>query len=110
MGRDIVFVLVNLVSVVTAAVSVSVAVAMPVAVVGRCEEPARSVVVGGVREDTILDVATEEALLGERHSILKCIVPPTVHPAEEEGSAGLARHVLIQVVLEELPLSSRFHS
>ena len=106
MGRDIVFVLVNLVSVVTAAVSVAVA----MAVVGRCEEPARSVVVGGVREDTILDVATEEALLGERHSILKCIVPPTVHPAEEEGSAGLARHVLIQVVLEELPLSSRFHS
>ena len=94
----------------TFAVSVTMSVAMTVSVaVTFTEERLSSVVVACVSENAVLDVAAEEALLGERHSILKGIVSPTVHTAEEKWSGCLAGHVLIQVVLEELPLS-RFHS
>ena len=91
------------------AVSVTMSVAMPVSVMAFTEEHLSSVVVACVSENAVLEVAAEQALLGERHGILKCIVPPTVHTAEEKWSGGLAGNVLIQVVLEELPLS-RFHS
>ena len=95
----------------TFAVSVAMPITMPVtvSVVGRCEHPTCSVPVGCISEDTILDVATEEALLGEWHGILKRVVSPAVHTAEEKRSSVLAGNVLIQVVLEEL-LLSRFHS
>ena len=93
-------------------VSITMSVAMPVSVavsMAASEEHASSVVVAHVCEDTVLEVAAEKTLLGEWHGILLCIVSPTVHTAEEKRSAGLAGDVLIQVVLEELPLS-RFHS
>ena len=63
------------------------------------------VVVGHVGEHAVLEVTTEETLLRERHCVLKRVHSPPERAAEEEGAVGLLRHVLVQVVLEKLPLS-----
>ena len=67
-------------------------------------------VVCKVGEDTVLDVATQDALFGEGNGVLVRVHSPAEHPAEKEGTVGLSCHVLVQVVLEEfLWLASLLH-
>ena len=83
---------------------------MTMAVRGRGEKRLLRPMVGGVGEHSILDVASEETLLGEGHSVLEGVVSPAIHPAEEQGTVSLLGHVLVQVELEELlGTSSVFH-
>lgn len=62
---------------------------------GRREQRLFHVVVGGVGEDSVLHVATQEALLREGGRILHRVVSPAVHSAEEQGAVGLLSHVLV---------------
>ena len=76
---------------------------------GWCEEHLFSVVPAHVGEDAILDVATEDTLLGEGHGVLERIVSPAVHSAEEQGARGLRCNVLVKVELEQLLGSFLLH-
>ena len=91
-------------------VAFAVVIVSMVVVMGRREQSLPSVVIGGVGENTVLDVATEYALLCKRHGVLDCIVPPAVHAAEEKRAVRLLAHVLVQVELEEFLGAGVLHS
>lgn len=85
-------------------------VTVAMAVVSGGEKRGLRPMVGSVGEHSILDVASEETLLGEGHSVLKGVVSPAIHPAEEQGAVCLLGHALVQVELEELlGTSTVFH-
>ena len=69
-----------------------------------CKECLLAVVPDHVRDEAVLDVAAQDALLGEGNRVLLRIVAPPVHPSEEKRTVRLLCHVLVQVVLEELLL------
>lgn len=77
------------------------AMAVIAAVMRRFKELLR-LMPGQVGEEAVLNVATKEALLRERHCILIGVDSPAHHPAEEKWAVGLACHVLVQVELEKL--------
>jgi len=59
------------------------AVSVTLVMVMRWSEELLCLVPGQVSEDAILDVASEEAFLRERHGVLVRIVSPAHHPGEE---------------------------
>ena len=87
---------------ISSVVALAMIVVAMMAMVGRREQGLPGVVVSCVGEDTILDVAAEDALLGEGDGVLDRVVSPAHHSAEEERAVRLLTNVLVQVVLEEL--------
>ncbi len=60
-----------------------------------------SVVPGHIREDAILDVASEETLFAEGRGILLGVDSPSHLSAEEEGTVVVVADLLVKVVLEQ---------
>ena len=90
-------------------VAICSVVSMVTVVGGWCEEHLLGVVPAHVGENAILDVATEDTLLGEGYGVLERIVSPAVHSAEEQGAGGLRCNVLVKVELEQLLGSFLLH-
>ena len=66
------------------------------------------VVPSHIGEDAVLDVTSEQSLLGEWDGKLLGIQSPSVHPSEEERAGLSLNDLFIKIVLEEL-LGFGFH-
>ena len=91
-----------MVAVAVALLTVAVVVNGSVRLVRHVRVGLLQVVVAHVGQNAVLDVASQQALLRERHGVLARVVSPAVHPAEKQGSVHLLGHVLVQVVLKKL--------
>ena len=66
-----------------------------------CEKHYLRVVVECVREYAVLDVTSENSLLGEWNRVFLGVNSPAVHASEEQWSVITLCDLLVEVVLEE---------